>query len=222
MKIVEYTNTSNLVVKFLDWKGFEKRTTYQNFKRGQIQNPYEKTVWGVGYIGDGKYKVYDNWKPTLNYGCWSNVLRRCCDQRYKEMFPEYADCICCEEWFNLQTFSAWFEENYYPIKNERVQLDKDILVKGNRTYSPSTCIFVPQSVNLIFQKKSRKENLPTGITQNSKGFRATYNTRKLGKFETLEDAEAAYDTAKREHIDELAEHYKPMIPQKVYDALINW
>jgi len=222
MKIVEYENMSNLVIQFLDWKGMKKKTTYQNFKRGQIQNPYEKTVWGVGYIGDGRYKVYDNWKPTLSYGCWSNVLRRCCDKRYKEMFPEYADCVCCEEWYDLQTFSKWFEDHYYPIENERVQLDKDILVKGNRTYSPSTCIFVPQSVNLIFQKKSRKEDLPTGIIKNGKGFRATYNTQKLGLFDSLDQAEAAYNAAKRRHIRELAEHYKPAIPQKVYAALINW
>ena len=55
MKIIEYVNSDNVTIKFLDEHGFEKNTTYSNFKNGCIKNPYDKIIFGVGYLGEGKY-----------------------------------------------------------------------------------------------------------------------------------------------------------------------
>ena len=58
MKIIEYVNSDNVTIKFLDEHGFEKNTTYSNFKNGCIKNPYDKIIFGVGYLGEGKYSAY--------------------------------------------------------------------------------------------------------------------------------------------------------------------
>ena len=42
MKIVEYVSADNVLVEFQDDYKYRKRTIYQNFKIGQIKNPYDK------------------------------------------------------------------------------------------------------------------------------------------------------------------------------------
>ena len=42
MKIVEYVSADNILVEFQDDYKYRKRTIYQNFKIGQIKNPYDK------------------------------------------------------------------------------------------------------------------------------------------------------------------------------------
>lgn len=56
MKIIEYNNSSNIVVEFQDKHKAKVRTTYVNFQRRQVRNPYDKTVYGVGYLGEGVHR----------------------------------------------------------------------------------------------------------------------------------------------------------------------
>jgi hypothetical protein len=53
----------------------------------------------------------------------------------------------CNEWHNFQNFAEWFCKNYCDASMDKWQLDKDIIVPGNRVYSPETCCFVPNAVN---------------------------------------------------------------------------
>ena len=48
------------------------------------------------------------------------------------MNKNYLDVTVCEEWHNFQNFAKWFYENYYEISGEKMRLDKDILIKGNK------------------------------------------------------------------------------------------
>ena len=46
-----------------------------------------------------------------------------------------------------------------------MELDKDILFKGNKIYSPSTCIYVPHRINSLFTKSdSARGDYPIGVT----------------------------------------------------------
>ena len=61
MKIIKYRNYNDIDVEFLDDHHFIKEhEIYVNFKNGNIKNPYDKTMGGVGYIGVGKYMAFDN------------------------------------------------------------------------------------------------------------------------------------------------------------------
>lgn len=59
----------------------------------------------------------------------------------------------CEEWHDFQEYGKWFDNNYYEIEGETMCLDKDILVKHNKIYSPETCIYAPQTINKLFTKR---------------------------------------------------------------------
>lgn len=228
MLIVNYKNNKNIDVYFekFDWTFYN--TTYIHFKNGNIKCPYEPRVYGYGYIGEGKYKTSKNNKNTRCYTTWKSMLRRCYDKRFQEEHLTYINCTVCEEWHNYQNFARWYEENYYEVEGEKMSLDKDILIKGNKIYSPKTCIFTPQTINSLFIKcdKSRGKQ-PIGITETNIGSYKVYCNNKgklqrLGTYYNKNEAFQVYKTYKENLIKQVAEEYKPYIPQKLYDAMYEY
>ena len=39
-------------------------------KKGNVKCPYEPSICGIGYIGEGEYKVSENGKQTKCYNVW--------------------------------------------------------------------------------------------------------------------------------------------------------
>ena len=233
-KIVEYNGAGDIIVEFQDEHKAKVHTSYFRFKNKQIKNPYHPRTYGVGYLGQGKYKACDNKKITRAYDTWRSMLRRCYTSYNIEKFPTYADCYVCDEWHNFQNFAKWYEENYYEIKNEKMELDKDILIKDNIIYSPDNCIFVPQRINSLFVKKDRaRGKYPIGVDwrDDIKKYRARYNIINkenkrveiyLGCFNTPEDAFFAYIKSKERYIKQVASEYKNLIPAKLYNSMMNY
>jgi hypothetical protein len=223
MKIIEYNNYNDLVIEFQDEYKYKTNTTYQNFKIGKIKNPYDKNTFGRGYIGEGKYLTRIGKNTTSNYRAWYSMMERCYAGEDRKYFPSYIGCSMHEEWWNFQTFCKWREDEWYTCGTERMHIDKDILINGNKVYSPETCLLVPQRINMIFMTKVRKDNLPNGIRQNVSGtYVSYYNGMRYGTHKTIEEAVAEHDEKKRIHIKEVAEEYKNKVPQKVYEALLKW
>lgn len=83
---------------------------------------------------------------------WKNMMRRCYDPEHSH--NSYADVTVCEEWLNFTNFYHWRLENDYELDGEDVQLDKDILIPGNRVYCPDGCMIVPASVNQLFRRNN--------------------------------------------------------------------
>lgn len=157
MEIIAFNSNNDIRVKFLDEHGIEVSVTYSNFKRGCIKNPYDISVYGIGYIGEGKYMAKKNGKCTPEYHMWISMLQRCYSEKWKDKFPAYYGlCTVCDEWLNYQTFAGWYDKNYYPVP-KRLHLDKDIILEGNKVYSPETCILVPQRINMLFISKRKDE-----------------------------------------------------------------
>lgn len=75
---------------------------------------------------------------------WHCMLKRC----YSKNYPTYADVFVCDEWLTFSNFSKWLVSN--PNWQE-LELDKDLLVSGNRVYSPNTCVLVPHYINKSFR-----------------------------------------------------------------------
>lgn len=228
MKIIKYNNYSDIDIEFEN--GYvSKNNTYQNFKKGQVRNYLIEYVFGVACLGQGKYISEKNDIVTPEYECWINMLRRCYSDKYKKQFPTYKTCIACDEWLNFQNFAEWYNQNFYTAKNENMHLDKDILVKGNKIYSPETCIFVPSRINKLFIKGDNfRGKYPIGVTYKSdiNKFIARCNTldkrKNLGVFSTEEEAFNKYKTFKEKYIKQVADEYKDYIPDKLYKALYKY
>ena len=228
MVIIKYNNARDMIVMFDN--GYTTKTTYYEFKHGIVRNPYDKSVLGVGYLGEGIYKSKIEKVRTKEYMTWENMLRRCYDEKYHNNYPTYKECQIHSEWHNFQNFAKWYNENYYMVDEEVMCLDKDVLSKGNKIYSPDNCIFVPQAINLLLVKNDNRRNkLPIGVClyKDAKKYEAMcYNGLnkqvKLGSFDTPEEAFYAYKASKEKTIKEVAERYKSQIPSKLYDALVSY
>ena len=153
MVIVKYRTNRDVDIYFPEYDWTAKNREYKGFKNGNIKCPYERRYFGVGYIGEGKYKVWENGKNTKCYKTWHNMLNRCYDEKFHEKYPTYIGCEVDKNWHNFQNFAEWYYNNYYEIEGGKMCLDKDILYKHNKVYSPKTCIFVPQTINSLFVKR---------------------------------------------------------------------
>lgn len=234
MVITDYRNRRDIDVYFPEYNWTFKNVNYGNFKNKQIKCPYEKRYYGVGYLGEGRHKMSENGKDTQCYKTWHHMLERCYDNKYKEKHPTYVGCQTYEKWHNFQEYSEWFNDNYYQIEGERMALDKDILYKGNKIYSPDTCIFVPQTINNLFIKHDKNRgNSCIGSTLRKNGkYQVRCNiydfnigkpkNEHLGVYDTQEKAFEVYKQFKEKYIKEVADYYKEQIPSKLYDALYNY
>lgn len=221
MRIIKVLPKDKIIVQFQDEFACTKEIHWNNFKSGNVKNPYDRTNGGVGYIGEGKYKSKYNDRNTRAHNTWNDMLSRCYKEQSRFKYSAYKECTVCEEWHNFQNFSNWYEKNYYDYSEGRLHLDKDIIKKNNTVYSPEFCLLVPQRINMIFMKKPNSQCLPSGIKQNKSGYVASYNGKQINTFKTLEEAVNAHDTAKMVHVNNVAEEYKNKISTKVYKALIK-
>ncbi len=227
MIICRYNGVRDIDVYFTEYNWVAKNKRYDHFKEGKIKCPYERRTYGKGYMGVGKYNSRENGKKTKCYDTWSQMMRRCYDNKYKERNPTYKDCTVSEEWYNFQTFAKWYSDNYYTVGDELMSLDKDILVKGNKIYSPETCMIVPQTINTLFIKcdKSRGQ-YPLGVFIKGSRYEATSNINgksiHLGYHDTPQEAFQAYKKFKENYIKQVADEYKEYIPQKLYEAMYNY
>lgn len=223
MKIIGYRGSADIDVEFLDEHHYVKtNTTMSNFNRGTIKNPFDIAIYGIGYVGDGKYIGHDGSISTQTYRSWQKILERCyCEKQKNKNKTYYSITSICEEWKNYQLFAEWFEQNKYEV-NERLHIDKDILYPGNKIYSPYHCLLVPQRINMLFLNKQNKRGLPNGIRKDGNRYYAKYNSIELGSANTIEEAYEIYAKYKKAEIIKVANEYKGIIPEKVYNALLNY
>lgn len=143
--VTGYENAMRVSVEFLS-TGYTTMAQASHIRIGSVVDKMAPTVYGVGFIGDGKFKPSKNGRNTIAYDRWNNMLQRCYSDKYHKSRPTYMDCTVCDDWHNFQNFAEWFYSNY-PNDGESYQLDKDFIVKGNRIYSPETCCFLTQDEN---------------------------------------------------------------------------
>lgn len=211
----------------------ENNYIYYDYKMNITTNPYDKMTCGVGYFGKGVFDSKNKIGRYTIYQKWVSMIKRCYDKKYINKHHTYIDCIVCDEWLNYQNFAKWVIDNYYEVDNEEMNVDKDILHKGNKIYSPENCIFVPHRINVLFIKSDRKRgNYPIGVDFNKA--RGKYRARcgtfvngkavsvQLGYYSNPIKAFNAYKNFKENYIKEVANEYKNKIPQKLYDAMYRY
>ncbi len=182
----------------------------------------EPTMCGIGYRGSEDIDC-----KSESYIRWHDMIHRCYNVRFHERQPQYRGCTVCEEWLNYSNFKVWYDQNKIP--GMTLDLDKDILFKGNKEYSPETVVFVPHEINTLFlSKKADRGDYPIGVSyeKDKMKYRAEMSFMgkqiKLGTFGTAEAAFARYKEYKEDFIKDMAEQYRDEIPHKVYEAMMKW
>jgi hypothetical protein len=225
MTIIEYPNGDNILVKFDN--GYITKAQYIQFKNGTLLSPYDKTICNIGYLGDFKNI------NAKTYNMWKKMLERCYDVDVQAKHPTYTRCVVCNEWHNYQNYSKWYNDNYYEIEGEVMEVDKDILIKNNKIYSPNNCVIVPSSINCLFTKNNAlRGKYPIGVyfklesnkfvAQCSIPYSKNRKVITLGYYSTEIEAFNAYKQFKEEIIKNIADKYKNKIPYKLYKAMYDY
>jgi len=224
-EVVQLLPNSECRVKFLDEFGYEKVALRNDVKKG-IRNPFHRNMFSLGYVGEGDYTPD---KDRRVFTLWGNMFRRCYDPESWLKLPTYMDCEVGNDWCCFQDFAKWCYNQPEFTSQADWCLDKDILVKGNKIYSATTCAFVPRDINNLFTLRGNKRgDYPLGVHKEGKSgkFIAQINREGrricLGRFATPEQAFLVYKEAKESVVKEIAEKYKSEINSNVYTSLINW
>jgi len=140
------------------------------------------------------------------YKAWKNMLLRAYSPKFHAKRPTYIGVTVCEEWRSFMAFRAWMMEQDWEGKH----LDKDILVPGNKVYSPKTCAFVTREVNgLLNDHNAKRGNWPIGVDRRKNKFRAKVSEngkkRYLGIFHSPHEAHLAWREEKVRLVREAAE-----------------
>ena len=230
-KIVEYNNKTNVKIQFIN-TGYETVARLGHIKSGGVKDPYSSSVFGVGVVGT-KYPAYEYGVVTKEYVLWNNMLKRCYSDIYQKKYPTYEGCEVSDNFKNYEYFYEWCNNQIGfgdDGNGNPFHLDKDLLIKGNKVYSESTCVFIPREINQLLVKRtaSRGEYL-IGVCwhKRDKVFMATVNKNKgkrenLGYFKTEVEAFNAYKQAKESFVKEQAEKWKGKIDERAYEALMAY
>ena len=112
-------------------------------------------------------------------------------------------------------------------------VDKDIIKKNNKVYSPETCCLVPQNVNSLFIRGNAiRGNLPIGVIKHRSKYQAHSSVKVgkktkhvcLGTYNTPEEAFYTYKKVKEKYIKQVAkeEFSQRNITKECYNAMMNY
>ena len=189
----------------------------------------KSSVFGVGF-NDVDFSIKIGGKMVWQHQLWVNMIRRCFCEKYKLTRPTYYGVTCCDEWLSFGNFFEWVNKEVgYSGKPVGMELDKDLMVIGNKTYSPTNCSFVPRAINALLNTHGNtRGQWPLGVSfyKKSGEYRAQLNyggvVRHLGYHNTPEDAFSAYRLAKEAQVKVVATQHRGSIKPAVYEALMNW
>lgn len=172
-----------------------------------------KLICGVG-VNDADYVVRptikgkESWCPF--YSKWQSMLKRCYSEKCQTKNPTYIGCSVCKEWLTFSNFKSWMEKQDWEGK----ELDKDLLVQGNRLYSPEKCIFIDKIVNIFtIDRGNDRGEWPIGVSLHKSsgklkaqcGNPFTKKYEHLGLFSSPQQAHQAWRKRKHELACQLAD-----------------
>ena len=217
IEIINYRSNIDCDIKFEDSLILKNRH-YRNLISGSISHPFHKNVLNIGYKGIGCYDSTDK----KHYQKWMSMLKRCYSKNNNEKSKSYKTIEVCEEWHNFQNFAQWFEENYI----EGWELDKDLLSFDSKIYSPTSCCFLPNEINIFLKRSGNNHSSNKGVYPIRNGYKAIIQKYGkqiyLGFHNSLEKARKAYLNEKNKHKMELLEKYKDKLPDRTYNAILKF
>ena len=157
---------------------------------------------------------------------YNNIHNRCYNPNYhKGKNPYLSVCWMEDKWLGKEgrkNFKHWFKDGFYRIPGEQIDIDKDILIPGNKMYGSETCLFVPHTINVAVERIYREPVYMKGMDKWSISICRNGKNEPLGYFNTKEEAEQYYIEFKRAYYYGLIHTFKNKIPNHVYKAVIDF
>lgn len=185
------------------------------------------------------YKIHGRWATakrvngsvyhTVSYSKWTSMVKRCKAVGKKDR--TYADCEVGEYFSGYQRFAEW-HVHQIGYDTEGYHLDKDLLVAGNRIYTPDVCVLIPHELNaFLLDSAASRGSAPRGVHFNKahNKYRAYITIggeqTHLGYSEEVDEAYEVYVKAKekealRWHSRLTSGEY--VVDPRVIERLASW
>ena len=191
-----------------------------------------KLVFGAGFNDKTRPAKVDG-KMVKEYRSWQRMLERCFDEKCQTLHPTYKGCSVSDNFLNYSFFYDWCQEQIgfgkVDEKGRSWCLDKDLLFVGNKIYSETTCVFVPNEINVFFiDSGNTRGEYPLGVSfyKQTGKFQAQCwangKNKHLGRFNTPQEAFVVYKPFKESLCKQLALKWQHEIDPRVFDAMMNW
>lgn len=191
-----------------------------------------KLVCGVG-VNDKTRTVYVDGKHVKEYELWNSMLRRCFSEKEQTRYPTYKGCSVSDNFLNYSYFYDWCHKQVgfgkVDEKGRSWCLDKDILFTGNKTYSETNCVFLPQEINLFFNEcGNARGEYPVGVSFYKRDGKFVAHCavngkiQHLGYFNTPEEAFTVYKPFKEALCKQLALKWQSEIDERLFNAMMKW
>ena len=188
-------------------------------------------IQGIGVNDSPILTTREDGTRDLIYMKWKGMINRVYSKAELNKHPCYRDVTVSEYFLTFSNFRDWFVKQV-GYDEEGFDLDKDLLVKGNKVYCPKACLLLPKEINKFminrFRKDTSEDSLPVGVHVYKRSGKYQAQTggpskRKfLGRFDTPEEAFYVYKHAKEQQAKDLAEKWKGSIDARAYNALLNY
>jgi len=186
-----------------------------------------KLVHGKGY-NDGSKPANIGGKSVKEYILWVGMLERCFSDSCQTKHPTYKGCSVSDNFLNYSYFYDWCHKQI-GFGKQNWQLDKDLLLVGNKTYNEDVCVFVPQEMNKFFTDSGFTRGcLPLGVSfdKESGRYKASCSVngkqKTIGRFNTPQEAFVAYKPFKEALCKQLALKWQSEIDPRLFNAMMKW
>ena len=215
VEIIERLENKKVIIKFHN-TGFTKKVSVSAVAKGTVRDDSVIIRISGHGVDDTTYPKYENVGGKIIWLCeayrdWYDLIQRTCNTTYKKKHTTYSDATICEEWKYFSKFKDWVENQ--PNKDwENCCLDKDLLLVGNKHYSPDTCVYISQKINTFIMIKRSSSYIGTHLYRD--GIRYIASCRDplnnktrgyIGYFKTQVEAHRAWQAKKHEYACQLAD-----------------
>ena len=189
-------------------------------------------LFGKG-INDRTRPANVDGKVVKEYALWKSMLERCFSEKLQTRCPTYKGCNVSDNFLHYSFFYDWCQNQIgfgnIDEKGRSWCLDKDLLFVGNKTYSETTCVFVPHKINSFFTDRGNaRGEYPLGVYFHKASgkfqARCAVNGKQehLGYFDTPQEAFTVYKPFKENLCKQLALKWQTEIDERLFNAMMNW